>query len=150
MKILFLDIDGVLNSGRTLAAFGGYPHDFSSQGMGKFDPVAIGLIQKLCIQTSCEIVLSSTWRIDHTCVQAANALDLPIIASTPILNNTARGFEINAWLTEHPEVQCYAIVDDIDAMLDFQKPFFVQTDASLGLTLENYRDLKRILNRSLL
>jgi len=150
MKILFLDIDGVLNSTRTLAAFGDYPHSFSASDMEKFDDVAIALIRRVCIDTSCEIVLSSSWRIDHTCVQAAYALDLPIIDSTPILNNTARGFEINAWLSYNPKVECYAIVDDIDAMLDFQKPFFVQTDANVGLTLENYWDLKRILNRGIL
>jgi hypothetical protein len=145
MKILFLDIDGVLNSSRSAVAFGGYPHSFSPEDMLKFDNIAIALIRRLCKETRCEIVLSSSWRYDITAEDAAKALSLPIIDVTPILSNTSRGFEINAWMAKHPDVQCYAIVDDIAAMLDFQKPFFVKTNNEEGLTLINYLDLKYVL-----
>lgn len=47
MKILFLDIDGVLNSDRSNMAFSGYPHSFSDADMAKFDNVALGLLRRL-------------------------------------------------------------------------------------------------------
>jgi hypothetical protein len=144
MKVLFLDIDGVLNSRRSQMAFGAYPHDFSN--MQQFDLVAVSLIRRLCRVTDCSVVLSSDWRYSTTAHLAANALDLPIMGVTPQLKGT-RGLEINAWLSEHPEVTRYAIVDDIAQFMDHQRPFFVQTDDAFGLTLRNYSELAAILNR---
>lgn len=144
MKVLFLDIDGVLNSRRSQMAFGGYPHDFSSADMARFDLVAVGLIRRLCRVTGCSIVLSSDWRYYTTAHLAANALDLPIMDVTPQLD-ASRGCEINAWLNEHPEVERYAIVDDIAAMLPSQQANFVQTDDECGLTLRDMNDLAAIL-----
>ncbi len=143
-KILFLDIDGVLNSKRTSTAFDGYPHSFKD--MEHFDHVAIALIRKLCVEVDAAVVLSSDWRFTCSAHETANALDLPVIDKTPVL--TTRGFEINAWLSEHPEVTHYAIVDDNDWMLDSQKSRFVQTDEEIGLTLRNYLDLRHILSPS--
>jgi hypothetical protein len=144
MKILFLDIDGVLNSQRSCVAFHGFPHDFTPKDMGMFDMVAVGLIREACKETGCSIVLSSTWRKFSTAAETAAALDLPVIDCTPVLNK-ARGFEINAWLAEHPEVTSYVIVDDDSDMLDFQRPYFVQTDFQTGLSLENYAQIKQVL-----
>ncbi len=144
MKVLFLDIDGVLNSRRSQLAFGAYPHDFSN--MQQFDLVAVGLIRRLCRVTGCSCVLSSDWRYYTTAHIAANSLDLPIIGATPQLDGS-RGLEINAWLSDHPEVERYAIIDDISQFMATQRPFFVQTDDAFGLSLRNYGDLLAILNR---
>lgn len=144
MNILFLDIDGVLNSKRTSVAFDGSPHSFSPKDMLRFDMVAVGLIRTLCAQTNCSIVLSSDWRYDFTAHQVANALDLPVMDVTPKLPGS-RGFEINAWLSAHPEVIRFAIVDDIAQMFDCQSANFVQTDDECGLSLRNYLDLLLIL-----
>lgn len=144
MKVLFLDIDGVLNSKRTLVAFDAYPHSFDGRDMERFDHVAINLVRRLCDVTGCSIVLSSDWRLCCTVHEAANALDLPIMGATPLLRGT-RGLEINAWLSEHPEVETYAIVDDNNGMLESQMSRFVKTDEEFGLTLRDYADLKRIL-----
>jgi len=145
MKVLMLDIDGVLNSSRSCVAFNGYPHDYDEKGMSMFDHCAIALIRKLCKETETDIVLSSTWRIhEKNPMVHADGLSLPIIDCTPVLSRT-RGVEINAWLAAHPEVTCYAIVDDNSDMLPAQRPYFVQTDFNAGLSLENYLDLKKIL-----
>ena len=45
MKVLFLDIDGVLNSTKTCVAFGGYPMELHH--IEAFDKAAIRLIQRL-------------------------------------------------------------------------------------------------------
>lgn len=151
-KVLFLDIDGVLNSARTCVAFGGpliggFPHGFDETNMRLFDHAAIGLIRKLCHETGASIVLSSSWRIIHTVHECANGLDLPIFDRTPSLNwhGRVRGDEIANWLADHPEVEVYAIVDDDSDMLDSQIPFFVQTDFKEGLSFADYESLQCLL-----
>jgi hypothetical protein len=151
-KVLFLDIDGVLNSQKTCEAFGnpskgGFPHGFDADNMALFDHAAIALIRRLCKKTDASIVLSSSWRIIHSVNDCANGLDLPIFDRTPSLNwyGRVRGDEIAAWLSDHPEVTRYAIVDDDSDMLDWQKSRFVQTNFQEGLTFRNYEDLLCLL-----
>lgn len=52
VRLLFLDIDGVIVSART---------KFLS-----FDPVAVQLIKELCMEHGFKIVCSSTWRFDRS------------------------------------------------------------------------------------
>ena len=138
MRVLFLDIDGVLNSSRSCAAFGGYPHGFGSDDMRKFDAIALGLIQRLCRAVpDLRIILSSTWRRDRAPMEAGLALRLPIIDSTPVLNGK-RGDEIAHWLAAHPGVTEWAIVDDDSDMLPEQHARFVQTKHSDGLAFADY------------
>lgn len=145
MKILFLDIDGVCNSQRSLTAFGEYPTDFSAREMAFFDMVAVALVRRLCRVTGCKVVLSSTWRYFFSAEQVATALDLPVIDCTPKSTEEAdyarRGGEIYAWLDQHPEVTHYAIVDDVNAMLPEQQRHLVQTDERCGLSLDDYHRL---------
>lgn len=138
MKVLFLDIDGVLNSTRTCVAHGGYPHDFTE--MRAFDRVAIKLLQRMCDSAGVQVVLSSAWRITHSAKEAADALGLPIIDVTPNLG-TKRGEEIAAWLAKHPEVTDYAIVDDDSDMLPGQMHRFVHTSGHEGLTWQCFSQL---------
>lgn len=147
MKVLFLDIDGVLNSERSRIALGGYPHNFSDADMVKFDHVAIALVRKLCRDTRAKVVLSTSWRYEFRADVTGEALDLPVIGSTPTSTYfSARGDEIAAWLAAHPEVEAYAIVDDIEPPLPEQEPFYVKTDPDVGLTLADYHRLSAILS----
>lgn len=143
-KVLFLDIDGVLNSRRSVVACNGYPHGFTKVDLEKFDWIAVGLIRKLCEETDTSICLSSSWRLIHSVHECANGLDLPIFDKTPSLNSN-RGVQINVWLAEHPEVTCYAIVDDDADMMPQQVPFFVRTNERNGLSIQDFANLKRIL-----
>jgi len=152
MKILFLDIDGVLNSTRTAVAFNGYGHDTSPKGLSKFDMVAVGLIRTLCKETDTKIVLSSSWRIGRSLdqvVKMGEDLDLPIIGMTRNLNYGVRGNEIAMWVADYFDaIEKYAIVDDDDDMTDEQWAHFVQTDHHEGLSWQNYKALKTILGES--
>lgn len=148
MKVLFLDIDGVVNSDRSAFALGGYPHDFTPPDLVKFDHVALGLVRRLCRDLNVQIVLSSTWRYHFPVWKVAEGLDLPIFDCTPMpeyCEYANRGHEVAAWLTKHPEVTSWAIVDDINAFLPGQQDRFVQTNDKYGLTLENYARLAQIL-----
>lgn len=147
-RILFLDIDGVLNSERSCHAFGGYPHDFTPGGIARFDLVAVALVRRLCRESGAVVVLSSTWRYHFSAAEVAAALDLPVIGTTTIVNANdyaSRGGEIAAWLAEHPEVEHYAIIDDIDVMLPEQQAHFVQTDWRCGLSLDDCQRLHMLL-----
>jgi hypothetical protein len=57
-----------------------------------------------------------------------------------------RGSEIAEWLSRHPEVDRYAIVDDDSDMLPEQVPFFVQTSFETGMTDEHAAKLIEVLN----
>ena len=145
MKVLFLDIDGVLNSTRTCTATGGYPHELEHRG--GFDWIAIRLLQRLCDSSGVQIVLSSAWRLHHDFKDVAKAFDLPIIDRTPSLCGP-RGKEIQHWLDAHPDVEVYAIVDDDADMLPEQMPRFVKTDGREGLTWANFVRLCEVLGES--
>lgn len=144
LKILFLDIDGVINSTRTAVASGiGYPHDLDR--MDLFDVTALGLIRKVCALGNVSVVLSSTWRLHFGHHEVANALDLPIIGSTANLRKE-RGHEIHKWLEENKDrVECYAIVDDDSDMLPYQMRHFCQTDCDNGLMWKDYLKLANLL-----
>lgn len=141
MKILFLDIDGVLNSvaftktivRRSLIA-----------DPATIDPQAVALLQNFLNQYSdLKIVISSTWRKAHTLSELKNILlhsglnsDL-IIEYTPVVHNAPRGAEIKQWLQTQNfksnfPVTGIAILDDDTDMAELS-PFLVQTNVEVGL-----------------
>jgi hypothetical protein len=144
VKVLFLDIDGVLNSHRTAIAFGGYPHEVTGYHREMFDEVALALVRGIVKASGSQIVLSSSWRLTHHHDLVGKHLDLPIVDRTPSLIGE-RGKEIKAWLDSHPQVKCYAIVDDDSDMLREQLPFFVKTSGFDGLRWDDACKLARLL-----
>lgn len=148
MKIIFLDIDGVVNSLRTVMAYGGYPHNLG-EDLELFDGVALQMIRNLCEEHDIKIVLSSTWRLhDDLYRDIAEKLKLPIIDRTPCFmygGGTNRGHEVEAWLKTHPEVKNYVIVDDVDSFFPIQKKHFVKVDGEEGLSFKNICKIKKKL-----
>ena len=125
MKVLFLDIDGVLNSRSTSNFHELYPID-------SYKAFLIGRIQ---LQTGCEVVLSSSWRNHPEGVENVSKRVVRLLDKTPWLDG-CRGDEIDAWLNDHPEVDKYAILDDDMDMLVYQAPSFFKTTFEEGLTDE--------------
>lgn len=150
MKLLFLDVDGVLNSIRSAIAYDGYPYPGREALDDRFDDVAVFLIKQVCIKTNSLIVLSSTWRYGVEPLAFGQRLKLPIIDKTPRgvfapEVKTKRGLEIEAYLKKAKEVEKFAIVDDDSDMLDAQLPFFIKVDNRNGLSYENYLALLKLL-----
>lgn len=151
MKVIFLDIDGVLNSTRSAAALGGMPWP----GLKKerdwhlFDPVAVGLLRRACEKTGAVCVLSSSWRahLDDAGLQdLAQRLGVQIIDRTRETRGAEiRGVQIAEWLQAHPEVDTYVILDDDSDMLDEQKERFVKTNFREGFLFEHYMRLTHLL-----
>lgn len=78
LRLIFLDIDEVLTSSKTLVTSGYYPHHTTPKDgeinievvyPESIDKEAVTLINKLCAATSSMIVLSSSWRIGLNCLQ---------------------------------------------------------------------------------
>lgn len=146
MKVLFLDIDGVLNTHKTCLLHGGV--FINSVGVkDKLDPYGSLFIKRLT-QHGIQIVLSSVWRGGKRFAQEKErAFSFPIIDRTPWhpFPDSIRGDEIKMWLDNHPEVTHYCIVDDDSDMLEEQKPFFVKTKHQEGITFEDMEKICKIL-----
>lgn len=127
MKILFLDVDGVLNT-------------YKTGGLYTLTKTKLKLLQEIVLKTDCKIVLSSTWRKDdyafRKLIKTLSYRGMQIYGKTPVLHNVPRGVEIAAWLeaNAHERVQRYAILDDDSDMLESQLRNFFQTDGDYGLT----------------
>ena len=147
MRIIFLDIDGVMNSVDTTLAFSGGGLNRKK----RLDPVSIGLLKKLCDETNAKIVISSTWRLGRTIqdfidiFSTYNWKDAPVIGKTVVLNykGRTRGDEIQCWIEEN-NVQEYVILDDDSDMLQSQKHRFVHVSNVNGFRSKHYCQCLRL------
>lgn len=152
-KIIFLDIDGCLNhyfwyiSKKPIENLVSFDEDL--------DPACIERINKLCSETNAKVVISSDWRIDSYYKERLERAGLQnIIGHTPITvfnifkggKNCSRGEEIATWLSNHPEVTNYVIIDDRTDFLEEQIIHYVHINPHFGLTDEDIDNAKIILN----
>lgn len=156
MKVIFLDIDGVLNSDRTIRACPVEGTDADAPYrvrylLCKCDPIAVKLLNKVTRETGAKIVVSSANRI---ILGFAGCKDIlaKMGVEAEIIGITAsglgiRGDEIADWLDElgHPEVTHYAILDDSCDMRPEQMENFVRVDARYGISFDNTVQLNKIL-----
>jgi predicted transcriptional regulator len=163
MRIIFLDIDGVLNTGiyathffEICKHFGltkkeakDWRHGMRDEFGSHFDPKPVQLLKWIIEETGAKIVISSTWRLSglETMKLMWEMRDLPgeVIDITPYLN-TNRGEEIEAWLKEN-DVDSYVIIDDDTDMLPEQLNNFVNVDSEYGITYKDAQQIINILNR---
>lgn len=149
-KIIFLDVDGVLNS----AKFDRWLQDHHMKqyyGYELLDQNAILNLQDIVFVTGANIVLSSSWRLSNSCSERLRQQLLPyglqFIDKTVCLRQEDRGEEIKEWLSRHPEVSYFVILDDDDDFKDEElKKHFVQTTFDSGLLEEHVNKAIEILN----
>ena len=105
--VIFLDVDGVLNSMSTPAWMG---EDWDT-------PLARPLqnLKHIVDKTGANIIVTSSWREYPAALRkleiALMVFELHIAGRTPALP-TNRPDEIQTWLSDHPEVKRYVILDD--------------------------------------
>lgn len=163
-NIVFLDIDGVLNSqlfyqerfrersnrDTIITDEEIYLHD-------NIDKKAVSFLNNLCKDIDAKVVISSTWRKNRTVEDLQQLFKIvggtfDIIDKTLFLDmshlaigtSIPRGFEIEVWLRSninfdkhgmYPyQFQRYVILDDDSDMLYVQRNNFFQTDSYCGLT----------------
>lgn len=128
-KILFLDVDGVINS-RDSTIFKG--------SLWPLDPYKAFLVGKIKLETNCDVVLSSSWRHHPDGVREVERRVVPIVDITPTLKNTSfRGDEVRSWLSKHPEVEKYAVLDDDSDFYNDQPLFKTTFDSGLNDDIAN-------------
>lgn len=141
MKVLFLDIDGVLNNKGSIQRF---------RTNQTFDPENVKQINRICSETDARIVVSSNWREGNALWVMQGALGHKgitgrIIDLTPDLKALegmaedryqlrVRGIEIQRWLCDNPWVIRHAIVDD--RPVTGHDDNFFRTSDDVGITEE--------------
>jgi Swiss Army Knife RNA repair-like protein len=135
MKVIFLDIDGVLNSDET-ANPRNLPYIVDERLLAR-----LRLLLERC---KAEVVLTSSWRIDPIGLYAAKFWNVPFLDVCPDMPDRPRREEILAWLARHPSVTRFVVVDDDDDQLD-DLPLF-QPSGKHGLTPELAAGIERYLD----
>ena len=144
MNIIFLDIDGVLNSHRKLKEVYEKTNKPHSGYNYPFDEICLNNLKSLVEITNSKLVITSSWRKDKegrdTLIKALKEyqLDQSIIGYTPILNKT-RGIEIQAYL-DNLEIQPNFIILDDDTDMEELIQYLIKTNISVGLTKENVNE----------
>ena len=106
MKVIFLDIDGVLNSDEYI--------DRAKNVQGRhIDIDKVKLLKKAIDETGAKTVLTSSWRNSKDIGPLREFLAKYEIYfdATPFIK-WERGLEIKQWLSEHNRVEDYIILDD--------------------------------------
>jgi hypothetical protein len=135
MKIIFLDIDGVLNCKSTPN-----PRNFPYI----VDRKLLRRLKRVVGRTHAKVVLSSTWRYDPAGIFSARHWGIPFMDVIPDMPEKPRRDEIRSWLKAHPKVKRFVVIDDEDDELD-DLPLFQPSNA-IGLTNEIVRGVTNYLN----
>jgi len=143
MKIIFLDIDGVLNT-RTTCTKSFLNHTFDAE--------PIRVLNEILKLTCTNIVISSTWRMGKNVQKLQNIFTKnniigDVVGLTPIINNNkGREEEIQKYLDDHSNITSFIIIDDDD--FDLQKFHYclIHINSDVGLEQKNIQQAVNILN----
>ena len=161
-KIIFLDIDGVLN------VYCEERDEFGCTFHKHFEDNLRWIIE----ETGAKIVISSTWRMSGLSEMqrmwkhrnlvgevidiTPTEVDVVERGTCEFYDQVDRGFEIQQWINDN-KVVCYCIIDDDNDMLPSQKNNFVRTannrdhsdcvDIGYGLTRKCSERVVEILNK---
>ena len=151
MKVIFCDVDGVLNNDETTA--------ISPNGYRGVSNELIRNLRNIVRETGAKIVLSSDWRLVRDDPEHSKdyrylvrklrfAGGLTIDGHTDDISWSKRGTEIKKYLQDHPEVTDYVILDDLpfrDFLFCRELRHLVLTDSRTGLTEEDVKRAVKIL-----
>jgi hypothetical protein len=167
MKVIFLDIDGVLNStewARTGVKFGRPPliRERVSREILAWCPSMVRRLRWIVEDTGAHIVISSSWRgYGAMAVRKWRAMfrlygwkDAPVIGETPQLDcrvgtlyvAKTRGDEVAAWLEQNQHVKKFVCIDDCQDFRPNQP--LVRTDMQFGLQDEEAKQCISVLGSS--
>ena len=173
MKLIFLDIDGVLNNELWFKSPESRVQTEDKEEYSKkrfFDPRCVELLNILTESTGAKIVISSSWRTRWQTIEEMQefledvGITGDIIDRTPKLYfrgledynySVPRGCEIKAWLETHKDILGkkisqvnYVILDDDSDMLYWQRRNFIWIDPYSGLTPNIIHKAKYILTQN--
>jgi len=158
MRVVFLDIDGVLNNPGTYCDDAPWKQELQDGPLRiPVEPACMQRLNRLIAESRAKVVISSSWRLFARYQDLGPALarygfvgdvvgETPDLVNDPVWLNAwrtregapfqyeriERGMEIREWLKAHPEVTEFVILDDCSDMAEL-KPWLVHTDAVTGL-----------------
>lgn len=164
--IVFLDIDGVLNSN-----FWNNSHQREISDGTLINAEKVKLLSLLIKRTNAKIVLHSGWKywfdqeLKPLCPEAESLVMLfkkeellledvtPDHSTEEIRRNKkfslVKASEILAWLAEHKDVSNWVVIDDLDLHSKEIEMHQVKTDPSIGLTFDDvYKAEMMLLSQS--
>ena len=172
MKLIFLDIDGVLNH-EGIARLRGigrppilthkhqhFPECYRE--LARLDPVAVNILNELCKNTGAEVVISSTWRmlpdfdlgghLDYwndlfmEITYYYNKINhIEVIGMTQV-NNLDRGEQILQFLEDVEECESFVALDDDSKDITPHIPDnFVLVQGRIGFNMIDYDKAYNVL-----
>lgn len=145
--LLILDVDGVLNSTRSMLLTGPSINDHTH-----LDPVAVGLLDQVCEAADPNVAIISTWRREfpdplwwNAMFAAHQAPHIRVVACLPVEQGTLhRGRMLLEFQQQAPWNTLRAVVlDDSEDYFEHQER--VQVDPDVGLSAFNACDLLGLL-----
>jgi len=165
MKIIFLDVDGVLNS-----EVWNHNHKFEAENGFLIDEEAIKLLSYLIKTSGAKIVLHSGWRfwfdknfspIRKESENFKNLLDkngLSFYDFTPDLTteeiresgkfSLAKPKEILLWLNNHSDISNWVVIDDIVLNDETIQKHQVAPDSKIGLSIADLEKAIKLLEQT--
>lgn len=156
-KIIFLDIDGVLNKNRA-------HQEGAFEVVNYLNPESVARINRIIERTGAGVVVTSTWRIGKRRVElqeafVKNGFAGTIAGMTPNegckhpgleCNQGHRGAQIRQWLEEHAEIdrapERFVIIDDSSDMIPYLH-LLVRVDGAKEIADADVEAAVEILNR---
>ena len=146
-KVLFLDVDGVLNNGEWAAHM--YAQGVRVYREDLLYEPSLEQLRRIVQSTGALIVVSSAWRQIPTCYshlqEWLQRYGMEIFDKTPYVGGE-RGNDITAWFQRNPGEWQYAILDDENDMGE-HLTHLVLTDFDTGLTEKEADQCIELLNR---
>ena len=146
MKVIFLDIDGVLNSEKFL----------KNNPNQAIDKNSVSILKNIVDKTGAVIIMSSGWRLwfddnmmpedgySQCLYDILSEFDIKLFGRTPDFSTeeirTRKTFshvkakEITAWLNEHEIVDKYVVIDDLDLKNEEINSHLIRTNVQVGIT----------------
>lgn len=146
MKVIFLDIDGVLVTRKSMA-------DSDHHKQSQFDPECVAQLKRILQLTGAVLCISSTWRFHLENLDwelAQHGLPGYIGHTRFDRERRLRGEEIDDWMEPiRGSIERYVILDDDSDFLPDQMSHFVKCSMAHGLTAELADKAIGILNENI-
>ena len=143
LRLILLDVPGVLYSDRSAARLGGKPETGAPSDMRLFDPVALGFVRRLFGLAGARVVLPSAWS-HGTRGAIIQQLDLQVQAFAPAV---AGGFgaEAAAYLASAAVPSYVVVTADPASVPAALRPNLIATEPKVGLTLDDFQQALDLL-----
>lgn len=140
MKIVFLDMDGVLNSA------------WFKEPIHYIEPDKFNWLKHIISSTQAKVVLSTSWREFRDWKRFLTdffaCVDIEVIDGTPVIKDGEREDEIQSWLNDHTDVESFVILDDWDMRKRFPDNMVYTVDSGrIGLDEQFAKQAIEILNK---